>query len=130
MPLPNTKITGGQDLMDSLEICGFFPDTVDIRQHDGTQNDMNEPDLADGNFDTVTGLGAVPCRITPIRAREVRQESFEEKVATHQVLLDAYYSQITDQMVAIIGGVRYNIVEPNRDGSSTFTRLDLELVQT
>lgn len=130
MPLVNASLVHS-GLVASLEGAGWYPSSVSIKEHDGTVNAVNEPDLDAANWDVVSGLGALKGRLTPFRVGEFPQAGFTRSESTHLLDLNGPYPAILPTMRADVDGTLYEINGPiEQPGEGTYTRVSLKLVTT
>jgi hypothetical protein len=129
MPLSTTRIVN-PGMVGRLVLAGFYPLTVSIKSHDGTQDALNQPDYSYDHWVTVEGMASVRARKTPISASVLRAPDHTETAATDFLLLDALYPSITTLHRVDIAGTLWRIEGPEENGQSTFTRLRIGEVTT
>jgi head-tail adaptor len=112
------------DLLTSLP--DFFPSLCTIQSVTITRDGYK------GEVETLATLHAdVPCVMAPagVGGREIKRPDMTYVVATHTVVLAAYYADITEKMHAVVDGLTLNILIVAHDSHSKMTRLACEVVR-
>jgi hypothetical protein len=101
----------------------FYDKTALIEGYTSTINSRGE----EGAFvySTVSGMGAIPCRLSPVVEQEERRGALTSALeATHIATLAGFWN-ITPKMRATIAGKVYDIVAVDQDSAGYSTRLQL-----
>lgn len=98
----------------------FFPELCTIQQATETQDVANQPIE---NWSNLAGHVNLSCAISRPRGGERKTTHQIYSVATHTIALDGYYPAITEKMRAVVNGVAYDILLPERDPLSAITQL-------
>ena len=107
-------------------LTNFYPDTADIQQRTDTRDAVGQPIPA---WATVSGLGAVACRVSPTGGGERKQANQIYTLSTHVINLAGNYIQITTKMRAVVSGVTYDILLVEHDGNGGMSKLVCQVVK-
>lgn len=75
------------------------------------------------------GYEAIPCRVGPAGGGERRGNNYTYLDATHRILLDGQFHDVTEEWVAEVGGQEYQILLPAVDAEGVMTRLECRVVR-
>lgn len=114
------------DLLGSLTTY-HYPSTVTIQQNQPINDAAGQAIAAWTDYAGHTDL---PCRMAPEQSasREVRSDAQQYGVHSWDLSIAGYYSTITEEMRAVVGGVAYDIELVQPDGNSKTTRLQVRKV--
>src|SRR5690348_16471135 len=84
----------------------FYPSKAAIQQATASGTSFGTPVQT---WATVSGLGLIDARVSPIRAFEQRMSQFTQLDATHMVALRGYYPQVQETMRAYIDASAWDI---------------------
>jgi hypothetical protein len=113
----------------------FFPDSAAIQQLPlETLNALHDPS-AQTDWATVTGLAAIPCRVSNIptkRGDEIRTPTTTYVSTTYWIVLAGCFPQIKETYSVLIthpeGQTRYNITSIYIDGLRKITKLEGQVI--
>lgn len=104
----------------------FYPDFCTIQQQVEVQDEIGHPVPT---WSSLQPYVNIPCRLSPNRgAGEIKGLNQIYTKATHVIELTQPAEGITSKMRAVIGGVNYDILLPERDGQGKSSRLVVERV--
>jgi hypothetical protein len=105
-------------------LAAFYPSLCTIQSAVEPQDTVGQPVVA--SYTDV--LQALPCRVSPAGAREMKLPNQTYGVASHTINLRGHYPSITTAMRALVDGVAYDVLAVEHDGNAYTTRLQVQVV--
>jgi hypothetical protein len=109
------------------ELAGFFPTTCNVQT---TTYDTSTTGVKTATWATLTGHGALACRVSPVvsSAPEYQTLPGMDLTRAHRLIALAYHADIEPGMRVVAGGHTYTVLVVRHDGQSTITELLCEEV--
>lgn len=112
-------------LMQALQ-RDFFAQTCTIRKPVKSRNEIGGETRV---YEDLPGHNGLACHVAPPQGGERRTEQQVYLDATHVIMLNAPYPQITEEMQAVVDGVAYDILLATLDSQKILTELNVRLVR-
>lgn len=107
----------------------FFPQRCALKKPVKSQSTTGKEKVS---YFTQPGYEALPCRVAPASGGERRGNNFTHLDTTHAIMVPGSYDDVTEEWVAEVDGVTYQILKPgkaSRDPEGAMTHFDTRFVR-
>lgn len=112
-------------LMQALQ-RDFFSQQCTIREPVKSRNAIGGEERV---YQDLPGHNGLACHVAPAQGGERRTEQQVYLDATHIIMLNAAYPNITEEMQAVVDGLAYDILLATLDSQRVLTELTVRLVR-
>jgi len=112
-------------------LCTFQDRSADVDMFGAPH--VNAYGVPDGVLADVAGLIGLACSVNRPPSNQAQEVRLPDKTvvrAPHRIALAGYYPTITTAMVAVVGGITYNVLSVAHDAQGASTWVLVELVTT
>lgn len=104
----------------------FFTQSCALKQPTKSQDTTGAETVF---FAVRTGYEAIPCRVGTAGGGERRGNNYTYLDATHRILLDGQFQDVTEEWIAEVDGQEYQILLAATDPEGVMTRLECRVVR-
>ncbi len=112
--------------MTSMLERDFFPQNCALRRPVKSQSTTGREIL---DYETPPGYEALPCRVAPAGGGERRISQGNYLDATHAIALPGQFPDVTEEWIAVVDEVKYQILLVGKDAEGVMTHLDTRIVK-
>lgn len=115
-------------MMNSLEKV-YFPQRCVLKKPVKTQSTTGKEKTS---YQAQAGYGDLPCRVAPATGGEQRGNNFTHLDTTHVILVQGTFDDVTEEWVAEVDGVTYQLLLPgkaSRHAEGLLTRFETRFVR-
>lgn len=104
----------------------FFTQWCALKKPSKAQSSAGEETVT---YATRPGYEAVPCRVGPAGGGERRGSHAVYLDATHRIVLQGQYQDVTEEWIAAVNGTDYQILLVAQDAEGAMTRLECRITR-
>lgn len=107
----------------------FFPQRCALKKPVKSQSTTGKEKVA---YAVQAGYEALPCRVAPATGGERRGNNYTHLDTTHAIAVPGAYDDVTEEWVAEVAGVTYQILKPgkaSRDAEGAMTHFETRFVR-
>ncbi|MFZ5856779.1 MAG: hypothetical protein ACOYZ6_08110 [Chloroflexota bacterium] len=104
----------------------FFTQSCALKQPTKAQDTTGAETVA---HDVKPGYEVIPCRVGAAGGGERRGNNYTYLDATHRILLDGQFQDVTEEWIAEVDGQEYQILLVAKDAEGVMTRLECRIVR-